>query len=82
MAKKKKIGIIVSNYPSKKIRKNAVSFEKFKMAWKKEFGEPNNPRDKGFLKGRKGDYHRIWGFYDDYRTSNDSIKKYLEDIQK
>lgn len=74
--------MIIISYPSKEIRKNAISFEKFKMAWKKEFGEPKDPREKGFIKGKRGDYHRIWGFYDDYRTSNDSIKKYLKDIQK
>jgi hypothetical protein len=69
-------------YPDRKIRKNSITFAKFKQEWKKEFGEPSDQREKSFINGKRGDYQRIWGFYDDYRTGNDSIKKYLKDIQK
>lgn len=59
-----------------------MTFARFKQEWKKEFGEPKTTREKGFINGKRGDYSRIFGFFDDYRTGNDNIKKYMKDIQK
>jgi hypothetical protein len=62
------------------IRKNAASFDNFKKAWIKFFKDSD---EKDFVSGKRGDYSRIWGFYDDYRTgSNISMKTYFKEIME
>jgi len=62
------------------IRRNVASFENFKKAWIRYF-KSTECDEKDFVNGKRGDYSRIWGFYDDYRTgSTISMKNYFEDI--
>lgn len=66
-----------------------MTYDSFKEKWRKKIrqelglkpGEPLPKREEAFINGRRGDYSKIWGFYDDYRTGERiSFENYWNDI--